>query len=110
MHFLSDPNDRKISDILQEAYLSIGNSDFCKRLKSNLPDQKAAFCAGKGGGIDTCSGDSGGPLTLTNTDKTQSYVVGITSLGPSICGVSDSQGLYTSVNFYIPWILRSLRP
>ncbi|KAK8742367.1 hypothetical protein OTU49_001831 [Cherax quadricarinatus] len=52
----------------------------------------------------------GGPLTLTNSDVSRHYVVGITSLGPRECGSSNTQGLYSSVSFYAQWILSNLQP
>lgn len=47
---------------------------------------------------------------LTNRFETQRFVVGITSLGPNVCGRRGTQGLYTNVHYYVQWILDNLRP
>ena len=58
-----------------------------------------AICAGRPeGGVDTCSGDSGGPLR----DAT-GLVVGITSFGVG-CGRPGRPGVYTRVSAAAPWI------
>lgn len=50
--------------------------------------------------VDSCSGDSGGPLELVRDSRR--YLVGITSKGVS-CG-SKYPGYYTRVSSYIGWI------
>lgn len=60
------------------------------------------FCAqGINTAADTCRGDSGGPLLQGDF-----HVVGITSYGASDakCGQINSTGVYTSVDFWHPWI------
>ncbi|KAJ8705375.1 hypothetical protein PYW07_011202 [Mythimna separata] len=54
--------------------------------------------------IDTCEGDSGGPL-LYNKDRIRCLfsVVGVTSYGKD-CGILGSAGMYTRVSYYVPWI------
>lgn len=52
----------------------------------------------------------GGPLQLNDRNEAKRFVVGITSLGPEVCGIRDTQALYTNVHFYVPWILKNLRP
>ena len=106
----SDPNKNDRPSILQQVGLPIKDSTFCQRLKRNYPRPDTILCAGGGDGKDTCRGDSGGPLTLSNNILTQSYVVGVTSLGPSVCGARNTQGLYTNVYPYIDWILNTLEP
>ena len=64
------------------------------------------LCAG-GDKVDTCSGDSGGPLTLTNSGGTKHFLVGITSRGSHYCGFEGHQALYTSVHHYIQWIIQN---
>ncbi|CAL4067033.1 unnamed protein product, partial [Meganyctiphanes norvegica] len=58
------------------------------------------ICAGKrGGGKDSCNGDSGSPLVLGQAGV---YVqIGIVSFGPPDC---DSPGVYTRVSKYLGWI------
>ncbi|XP_047498571.1 CLIP domain-containing serine protease HP8-like [Penaeus chinensis] len=95
-------------DVLQQVQLPIQELSYCDRLRRGYPDPRMALCAG-GEGRDTCRGDSGGPLTLDNQFGTNIFVVGITSLGPRVCGATNTQGLYTNVHFYIPWILRTIQ-
>ena len=65
------------------------------------------FCAGDATGADTCRGDSGGPLL-----EGDSEVVGITSYGASDskCGSTEgnSTGVYTSSEYWSPWIVDSI--
>jgi hypothetical protein len=68
---------------------------------ADLPGFRAAeaLCAGQpGGGVDTCAGDSGGPLR----DGTGT-VVGITSWGIG-CGRPGRPGVYTRVSAIAAWI------
>ena len=55
------------------------------------------------GGIDTCSGDSGGPLFAPNEDGTGWVVAGITSWGVG-CAEIGYPGIYTKVSQYSDWI------
>lgn len=61
------------------------------------------LCAGiiPGGGKDSCSGDSGGPLILNN--QGQETLVGIVSYGYG-CAQAGYPGIYTSVASYRDWI------
>ncbi|XP_045139229.1 CLIP domain-containing serine protease 14D-like isoform X1 [Portunus trituberculatus] len=96
-------------DVLQQVLLPINEGNVCNQLKSGYPNRRWTLCAG-GEGKDTCKGDSGGPLILSNKIGTKGFVVGITSVGPKVCGRQKTQALYTNVHFYVPWILKNLRP
>ncbi|KOB70983.1 Serine protease [Operophtera brumata] len=69
------------------------------------------MCAGyPGGQIDSCSGDSGGPLMqpLPNKEmKSFMYLIGVVSFG-QMCGRSGSLGAYARVTHYMPWIEEKL--
>lgn len=70
------------------------------------------LCAGGEEGEDACAGDSGGPLmgkdkTLNGTVYT--YLAGIVSFGPRMCGKEGVPGVYTNVNQYIDWIVENMR-
>ncbi|KAF9405411.1 hypothetical protein HW555_013839 [Spodoptera exigua] len=66
-------------------------------------DSEKQSCYGNNGKImDTCEGDSGGPLQ-TNQFNCQYTVVGVTSHGKN-CGIPGSAGVYTRVSYYVPWI------
>ncbi|PZC71840.1 hypothetical protein B5X24_HaOG212396 [Helicoverpa armigera] len=52
--------------------------------------------------VDTCEGDSGGPLQ-GHSSKCLYTIVGVTSYGKD-CGILGSAGMYTRVSHYVPWI------
>lgn len=61
------------------------------------------LCAGGNEGIDTCKGDSGGPLLIGDTQ------VGITSFGTSEhCGEKGVYGVYTRVSAFSKFIKQHL--
>jgi secreted trypsin-like serine protease len=53
--------------------------------------------------IDTCSGDSGGPLMYFSPIKHQFDLIGIISFGTG-CGRANHSGIYTRVSAYLDWI------
>ncbi|XP_075987271.1 venom protease-like [Anticarsia gemmatalis] len=66
-------------------------------------DHRTQMCYGsKTEVVDTCEGDSGGPLQ-TSDEKCLYTVVGVTSYGRS-CGQRGAAGMYTRVQHYVPWI------
>ena len=60
-------------------------------------------------GIDSCNGDSGGPLIMKGFINDPYYQIGIVSFGLKNCG-SDIPAVYTRVTNYLPWIERNLKP
>ncbi|XP_020279868.1 serine protease easter-like [Pseudomyrmex gracilis] len=68
------------------------------------------LCAGGKNNVDSCAGDSGGPLQAPgkygNTVRTVQH--GIVSYGVKQCGVSFP-GVYTRVAYYMDWILNTMR-
>lgn len=74
------------------------------------------ICAGGVLGIDSCNGDSGGPLlsqpktAFGNAQKDRPYFLrGIVSFGTQTCG-SGYPGVYTNIDMYLSWIQDHLRP
>ncbi|CAH1405195.1 unnamed protein product [Nezara viridula] len=101
-------NGQKFPCTLQEANVNVYSWNNCLKTGNyrdiiNLPK---TVCAGfKAGGIDTCNGDSGGPLLQVNSAGNY-YIKGITSFGHG-CGLQNNPGVYTDVSKYIPWIRRN---
>jgi len=57
-------------------------------------------CGGNGD-VDTCTGDSGGPLMIRQNGRW--FVIGITSFGVG-CANEDFPGVYTRVDNFMNWI------
>nr|XP_058954364.1 trypsin-like [Pocillopora verrucosa] len=91
--------------ILHEAALPLVSHEQCNGPKSysgviggNL------ICAGyKQGGVDTCEGDSGGPL-MCQGDGKRWFLTGVASFGHIGCGVPYKYGVYTRVVNHLQWI------
>ncbi|XP_042214563.1 serine protease nudel-like isoform X2 [Homarus americanus] len=79
--------------------------DACPPVAQVQEDQ--AFCAGyPWGELDSCNGDSGGPLMCLEYGKwVQS---GVVSFGVSGCARAEAPGVYTRVSYYLPWIQEKL--
>ncbi|KAJ8668475.1 hypothetical protein QAD02_010138 [Eretmocerus hayati] len=74
------------------------------------------ICAGGSPRVNSCLGDSGGPLMEYNVDetakmgeKTRQAIIGIVSFGIDRCSDEGDYGIYTKVYDYIPWILKKIR-
>lgn len=88
---------------LQSAPVSILPAAACASLLGRAYLPAAALCAGRPeGGVDTCSGDSGGPLR-----DGSGLLVGVTSWGLG-CGRPGRPGVYTRVSAIASWIERTL--
>ncbi|XP_021939094.1 trypsin-1-like isoform X2 [Zootermopsis nevadensis] len=88
---------------LQRAYIQIFTNRECNELElpSNIPSPRI-LCAGViGGGVDSCLGDSGGPLQVV--DNGMFVLTGIVSFGFG-CGKVGYPGIYTNVYYFLDWI------
>lgn len=101
-----DDDDSKCgpSSTLRAVNLRIIENSRCSEMyKREEEDQlfkikNSMMCAGyPSGGKDTCTGDSGGPMTFNNT------LVGVVSFGIG-CARPKAPGVYTRVAFYRKWI------
>lgn len=85
------------SGLLRAATIPIRSDATCSTGLGVGFDAATMLCAGNpGSGIDTCGGDSGGPIIATlGGVKTQ---VGVTSWGPATCGAS--YGAYAQLSHF----------
>lgn len=94
------------STVLREARVPLVKRKTCQRA-FNYPIHDTQVCAGsKNGGIDSCAGDSGGPLLCPKPgqDGQKRWMVyGVTSYGEG-CGEKKKFGIYTKVRKYLDWI------
>ncbi|KAH9645007.1 hypothetical protein HF086_003337 [Spodoptera exigua] len=98
-----------LADTLQVVNLEEFNQAECSNMYrphrhlSNGYDHSKQMCYGsRFEVIDTCEGDSGGPLQFGSTSCYHT-VIGVTSYGKD-CGILGSAGMYTRVSYYLPWI------
>ncbi|XP_037929103.1 serine protease grass-like [Teleopsis dalmanni] len=83
------------------------DNDYCTQTYRGLEIARQQICVGGGSNIETCTGDSGGPLFFTATYRgtTSRYVqYGVVSLGGGGCGRVTYPGIYTNLKEFIPWI------
>ncbi|KAF9421594.1 hypothetical protein HW555_002527 [Spodoptera exigua] len=92
--------------VLQEVSIPVWSNQECKlkyggAAPGGIVDHM--LCAGKAS-MDSCSGDSGGPLMVNENGRwTQ---VGIVSWGIG-CGKGQYPGVYTRVTYFLPWIQKN---
>lgn len=70
------------------------------------------MCAGGEARRDSCNGDSGGPLMgLDQTDRLfpYTYLAGLVSRGPKMCGTPGFPAVYTRIDKYLQWIMANMR-
>jgi len=91
---------------LQVADLPISNEK-CNK-DSFAINKSLQLCAGGEKGIDSCSGDRGGPLVAQKSSSDPWYEIGITSFGTTRCA-SEIPGVYTKVTGYMQWIDDNLK-
>lgn len=96
------------SDVPNEAYLPKKPLSDCSEAL-NMTTDSTHLCAGDTG-IDSCHGDSGGPLAdIQYYGEVQSCVqYGIVSYGITNCDTTYSRSVYTNVISFMPWIAHKL--
>ncbi|TMW40391.1 hypothetical protein DOY81_014529 [Sarcophaga bullata] len=69
------------------------------------------ICAGGKGFVDTCKGDSGGPLGYRDfyNGFPRFIQFGIVSFGVTACGGIDVPTSYTNTSYYMQWITDHMR-
>ena len=94
------------TDVLREAPVPIVSPERCQAAFDYVITDNQ-MCAGyKRGGIDTCAGDSGGPLMceIEKNGVKRWYVYGVTSFGEG-CGDRGKFGIYTRVTNFSDWVI-----
>ena len=93
------------STVLKQAKVPLVNRKKCQKV-FDYNIHETQVCAGyKRGGLDSCAGDSGGPLLCPKRigNETRWIVYGVTSYGEG-CGERGKFGIYTKVRKYLDWI------
>ncbi|MFK7996430.1 MAG: serine protease [Granulosicoccus sp.] len=100
---ITDTNTFILPTVLQDAAVPLITNALCNAPESyNGLIVDRHLCAGFADGqVDTCAGDSGGPLFI-QADGVR-VQAGITSLGTG-CGQPFFYGIYTNVSHFIPWL------
>lgn len=99
-------DDTSLAPSLRAAVVAIISRERCQSQqvlgkKANF-DSRAMLCAGYlRGGIDSCKGDSGGPLACKVNGRYQ--LMGVVSWGDS-CAEPNKPGVYARVSQYLDWI------
>ncbi|XP_050095406.1 melanization protease 1-like [Anopheles aquasalis] len=105
--------NRKKSDVLLHAQLD--RVECPRTLFINMLSVKLSkdyqMCAIGRNLIDSCRGDSGGPLGFEVRNVGARFVqYGIVSYGVASCGKVSFPGMYTRVSSYMYWIIDNIRP
>ncbi|XP_066157985.1 phenoloxidase-activating factor 3-like [Euwallacea fornicatus] len=102
------------ANILQKVRLPMADWKTCAQNYLNFQGVKLTknhVCMGGLQGKDSCRGDSGGPMVVpTVNDYYEAIYVqqGIVSFGPRFCASEQFPGVYTSVPYYMNWILDTI--
>jgi len=93
---------------LQHVNLPIVDQTTCTETMLPLtPFDEKMLCAGiPEGGLDSCYGDSGGPLIVNNGNKVEQ--IGIVSAGGETCAQPNEYGTYIRVERYADWISETM--
>jgi trypsin len=98
----TNENSYSLPNELQKVEVPLVSHNVCNNdYKGVITDRM--ICAGyEQGGKDSCQGDSGGPL-VAEADDHQRYLIGVVSWGEG-CARAGLPGVYSKVNFAVPWI------
>jgi hypothetical protein len=89
--------------VLQEVHLPIVDEATCAAVYPDATNFETQICAGvPEGGIDSCYGDSGGPLLVRDPDREVWMHAGITSWGDG-CALPDVPGVYARTSALSAW-------
>lgn len=93
--------------------MDVVDNNVCQS-KNGINIAQSQFCAGQKKGVETCSGDSGGPAVfvavLPNFNIPKYVQFGLVSVGKYGCGLNDSPNIFTKISYYYDWILDYMKP
>ncbi|XP_055541807.1 phenoloxidase-activating factor 3-like [Wyeomyia smithii] len=99
-------------DVLRYARVPPVSLDNCatsvKRISVALRLDQSQICAGGIDAIDSCAGDSGGPLQYVSNRTSRFYQLGVVSYGVRSCGEQSAPGVYTNLMSYLNWIVENV--
>jgi trypsin len=103
----------KMPEYLQEANIPLWNQTRCQNTMGSFFNKDSMICAGKlntkdyaNNGVDSCFGDSGGPLLSKHRGKL--YQIGVVSWTYG-CASRFTPSAYAKVSAYRQWILEQLK-
>lgn len=97
-------------DLLQ-AKLPLMSNEQCREVyKRTAQIWHKQLCAGGQMNVDSCMGDSGGPLQAVGPYGKSVRVIqyGVVSYGMKQCGTEGFPGVYTRIAYYMDWILNTM--
>jgi len=98
----------KAAETLQGGRIQVFSVDVCKNnrvfRRNRIRIQPGQLCAGSRVGVDSCRGDSGGPVVETRSNT----LVGLVSGGKG-CGLFNTPSVYVDIAYYLDWIERAKR-
>uniref|UniRef100_A0A1A9WIZ6 CLIP domain-containing serine protease n=1 Tax=Glossina brevipalpis TaxID=37001 RepID=A0A1A9WIZ6_9MUSC len=100
------------SDVPLFAVIRYIERESCQREFPALPSLRDEhICAGGQNLVDSCRGDSGGPLGFRDKlfDHLRFIQFGVVSFGINSCGRIDMPGVYTNVSYHLQWITDNIR-
>ena len=103
------PQGRNPADVLQRLAVPVTDSRACRDIykpRGGTLDISKQVCAGAETDQDSCVGDSGSGLMQQR--DTQTFIIGVVSFGPKMCGTKGVPGVYTRINSYIDWMLETV--
>jgi len=109
----TDDLGSRSQDLLQ-ASLPLITNELCTEIVRNQIGTHIwhkQICAGGERKVDSCAGDSGGPLQTFgryNGHLIRMIQHGVVSYGLPACGTEGVPGIYTRVAYYVDWILDTM--
>ncbi|XP_059206892.1 enteropeptidase [Centropristis striata] len=102
-----EAEEGSLPDVLQEAQVPVVDSSQCQLQLPEYDITSSMLCAGyPEGGIDSCKGDSGGPMMCLQDGYWT--LIGVTSFGVG-CGRPQRPGVYARVSSFSSWIAQTRR-